>query len=64
MPALVTANFRLIRARYINAIKPEARRRVYWTMVSIDTFVSVGATSAFSLERFCREARRADLPHR
>src|ERR1700733_8193581 len=34
------------------AIKPEARRRIYWTMVSIDTLVSIGATSASSLERF------------
>ena len=27
-------------------IKPEAARRIYWTMVSIDTFGLVGATSA------------------
>jgi len=31
--------------RYTVAIKPEAWRRVYWTMVSIDTLVSVGAAS-------------------
>src|SRR5271169_1370654 len=38
--------------RCIVAIKPEARRQIYWTMVSIDTLVSIGATSASSLERF------------
>jgi hypothetical protein len=27
-------------------IKPEAARRIYWTMVSIDTFGLVGATNA------------------
>ena len=39
-------------ARCTLAIKPEPRRRIYWTMVSIDTLVSIGATSASSLERF------------
>jgi len=36
---------RLIRRRGTVAIKPEARRQIYWTLVSIDTLVSIGATS-------------------
>ena len=43
---------RLIRRRCTAAIKPEARRQIYWTMVWIDTLVSIGATSASSLEGF------------
>jgi hypothetical protein len=48
---LCVARSRLIRMRRTVAIKPEAERQIYWTMVSIDTLVSIGATSASSLER-------------
>src|SRR5216684_7119203 len=54
------ARSRLIRRRGTVAIKPEARRQIYWTMVSMDTLVSIGATNASSLERICRHMRHAD----
>src|SRR5229473_8693133 len=57
---LCVARSRLIRMRCTVAIKPEAERQIYWTMVSIDTLVSIGATSASSLERICRHMRHAD----
>src|ERR1700727_1060419 len=48
---LCIACSRLIRMRCTITIKPEAERQIYWTMVSIDSLVSIGATSATSLER-------------
>jgi hypothetical protein len=35
-------------------IKPEARRQIYCTMVSIDTLVSIGGTSPFPARKICR----------
>ena len=49
---LCVARSRLIRMRCTVAIKPEARRQIYWTMVSIDTLVSIDVTNSFSLEAF------------
>src|ERR1700676_1434964 len=57
---LCVARSRLIRRRGTVAIKPEARRQIYYTMVSIDSLVSIRATNAFSLERICRHMRHAD----
>jgi hypothetical protein len=34
------------------ALDQKRADKIYWTMASIDTLVSIGAMSAFSLERF------------
>src|SRR5260370_41227994 len=55
---LCVAHSRLSRRRGTVAIKPEARRQIYWTIVSIDTLVPIGATSASrSKDMSLRETR-------
>src|SRR6478735_3949371 len=43
------------------AIKPEARGQIYWTMVSIDTLVSIGGTSPSSLGRLAADVIHAGV---
>jgi len=47
--------------RYANAIKPELVTRIYWTMVSVDILVLLGATRAFTHPFSCASDKRANL---
>ena len=48
---LCVAGSRLIRMRCTVAIKPEAKRQIYWTKVSINTLVSISAANDCPLEK-------------
>jgi hypothetical protein len=52
---------RLVLTRSTVAIKPEALRRIYWTKVLIDPFVSVGATSGVHVSGFLKASDRARI---
>jgi len=42
------------RIQYTIVIRPEMRGRIYWTMVSIDTLVSIGAANASLARKISR----------
>jgi len=50
-----------IRVRCTVVIRPEARRQIYWTMVSIDTFGVNRRDERFLARKICRYVRHAGV---
>ena len=60
-PSFKKIAHRPIWVRCTVAIKPEARRQIYWTMVLIDTFVINRRDERVLVRKTCRYVRRAGV---